>query len=211
MPEVVEVARPQGQAQQLFLLFHGVGADAASLVPLGRRLAKSFPQAAVLSVRAPFPFDAGAQGRQWFSVRGVTDENRPARVAPAMPRFVAAVSELQQAQGVAPPATTLVGFSQGAIMALESARLGHALAGRIVSLAGRFAAAPEHRPAPATVHLLHGEDDPVIPAGQALLAAQQLSALGADVTVDVLPATGHGISDRMEEVLIERLERSMRG
>ncbi|MES3000917.1 MAG: hypothetical protein V4787_09505, partial [Pseudomonadota bacterium] len=134
----VIVQEPQGKASRLFLLFHGVGSDAPNLAPLGRVLAQVFPQAAVVSVAAPHVSDFGT-GRQWFSVSGVTEENRAARVEAAMPAFVAAVGEWQRKYNVAPEATALVGFSQGSIMALESARLGKALAGRIVAFAGRFA------------------------------------------------------------------------
>jgi predicted esterase len=69
--------------------------------------------AVIVSVQAP---DAQGSGRQWFSVQGVTEDNRPARVAATMPRFVQAVREWQQASGVDTASTTLIGFSQGAIM-----------------------------------------------------------------------------------------------
>ena len=35
----------------------------------------------------PRPADLGG-GWQWFSVRGVTEDSRPARIAEAMPSFV---------------------------------------------------------------------------------------------------------------------------
>ncbi len=74
----------------------------------------------------------------------------------------------QQRTGATEAQTALIGFSQGAIMALastqeDSARNGHHLAGRIVSIAGRFAAPPEHAPAQTTLHFIHGKSDPVIP------------------------------------------------
>jgi predicted esterase len=138
----VIVVREVPAAQQLFLLFHGVGATPDDLVPIGEFLARAFPNSTVASVPAPFPSDFGS-GLQWFSVNGVTEANRPARIEQAMPRFVQTVRELQRRFGVKPEATVLAGFSQGAIMALESARLGHALAGRVVSLSGRFAQLPD--------------------------------------------------------------------
>jgi phospholipase/carboxylesterase len=188
---------------QLFLLFHGVGASAAGLVPLGQRLAEAFPQAAVVSVPSPFDSDLGA-GRQWFSVRGVTEENRAERIAAAMPLFERTVHEWQRHFKVEAAATTLVGFSQGAIMSLESARLGKALAGRVVSIAGRFAYLPEAAPH-ATVHFIHGQDDAVVPCRFALDAAERLIALGANVTTDVLPHAGHQITPTMANAMLQRL------
>jgi phospholipase/carboxylesterase len=204
MADALVIHSPEGAARQLVLLFHGVGADPRSLVPLGRRLARAFPQAAIASVPGAFESDLG-QGLQWFSVRGVTEENRAERVEQAMPRFVAAVHEQQAQAGLGADDTILVGFSQGAIMALESARLGHRLAARIAALAGRFSEPPTAVPAGIAFHLLHGADDPVIPARQCEQAAQALAALDAPVTADVLPATGHSIPPAMEELLVRRL------
>jgi len=71
---------------QLLLLFHGVGSSAEDLAPLGRALASQRPDAWIVSVRSPDRSDIG-QGWQWFSVQGVTEANRPERVAAAMPAF----------------------------------------------------------------------------------------------------------------------------
>ncbi|MFL6678708.1 MAG: phospholipase, partial [Burkholderiaceae bacterium] len=121
MSDSIIVARPEGQAQQLMLLFHGVGATALDLVPLGRVLAEEFPEAFVVSVAAPAP-SGNDEGRQWFPVLDISEENRPARVEAALPAFDAAVARWQQEAGVARDAVALIGFSQGGIMALESTR-----------------------------------------------------------------------------------------
>lgn len=192
-----------GAPEQLFLLFHGVGSTAENLAPLGKFIAAAFPQAAIVSVPGAFESDLG-MGRQWFSVRGVTEENRPARIAEAMPLFAQAVSELQQRFGIGPEATTLVGFSQGAIMSLESARAGQGLAARIVSIAGRFAELPNQAPR-ATIHFVHGRNDLVVPATYSSAAAEKLKALGANVTQDIDPAAAHEITQRMAQAMLERL------
>jgi phospholipase/carboxylesterase len=201
----VVVQKPASAARQLMLLFHGVGATPQDLLPLGECLAKTFPDAYIVSVQAPYSSDLG-RGYQWFSVRDITEENRPARVAEVLPRFVALVQELQRQTGVGPEATALFGFSQGAIMALEVSQLPQHLAGRIVALAGRFAQLPQAPHALATLHMLHGKDDAVIHYGYTVTAAQHLVNLGADITADVLPFVGHTISDDMLDLLIERLQ-----
>ena len=204
MSDSIIVARPEGQPQQLMLLFHGVGANAQDLVPLGRLLAAEFPAAFVVSIAAPLPSDLGA-GRQWFSVQGISEDNRPARIDAAMPAFVATVAHWQKEAGVGLDAVALVGFSQGGIMALESTRDRPAIAGRVVSIAGRFAQLPETANAQTTLHMFHGKADPVIPYGFTVEAAQHLVAIGADVTADVVPHVGHQIDAGMAELMIERL------
>ena len=101
-----------GQAKQLFLLFHGVGAAPDDLVPLGQILAQQFPDSAVVSVQAPHDCHYSS-GFQWYSVDGATDEQRAERTAQALPLFQQIVQQWQQAFAVSADATALVGFSQG--------------------------------------------------------------------------------------------------
>ncbi|GGP27097.1 esterase [Silvimonas amylolytica] len=194
-----DVAAPD---RELWLFFHGVGSRPEDLVPLGEALAPVLPKAWIVSVRSPDPSDFG-QGWQWFSVQGVTEASRPARIAAAMPRFVEVVRHWQQQTGVHPVATTLAGFSQGAIMALESTQQSPPLAKRVVSLAGRFGAPPSVAPAQIAFHLLHGQNDQVIAAQNAMDAYQQLQALGGNVTCDLFPNLGHGLDGRVVQRLAQ--------
>ncbi len=193
-----------GAAKQLFLLFHGVGAAPDDLVPLGRILAQQFPQSAVVSVQAPHdcPYSTGFQ---WFSVEGITEALRPERTAQALPLFQQAVQQWQEAFGVSADATALVGFSQGAIMALSSTQAQPRLAARIVALSGRFSALPDIAPGHCTIHMIHGKQDAVIAYAHTVHAAERLVQLGADVTADVIPFAGHEINEEFADLVIERL------
>jgi len=207
MTHVLARLPDHGEPDLLFLLFHGVGASADSMAVLAQRLAQEYPRAAVLCVDAPDEFDAapGRGGRQWFSIQGIADDNRAARVAAALPRFVATVRALQMRFAMEWPRTALFGFSQGAIMALEAAQAEPELAGRVIAFSGRYATLPDHAPRDTCVHLLHGLDDTVVPHGPAVAAARQLVALGADVTADVLPQVGHELDPRLIERAIDQL------
>ena len=193
-----------GVAKQLFLLFHGVGAAPDDLVPLGKILANQFPQSAIVSVQAPHDCRY-SDGYQWYSVDGITEELRPVLAAQAMPLFVEAVQQWQAAFKVDADATALVGFSQGAGMALESTQLDMPLAARIVALSGRFAALPARAPEQCTLHLIHGKQDSVIAYSHTILAAERLVQLGADITADVIPFASHEINEEIAALVIERL------
>jgi phospholipase/carboxylesterase len=190
-------------APHLFLLFHGVGSVPESMVPLGRQLAQAFPAAMVVSVASPFASDISA-GRQWFSVVGVTEANRGERVAAVMPLFDETVRHWQQQAGADAKATTLVGFSQGSMMALESTRQTPPPAARVVAFAGRYVSLPASAPA-ARIHLVHGDEDRVMPVALAHAAATQLRRLGAEVTLDTLPAIGHEPHPALVERALARL------
>lgn len=200
----IVIARP-AQPNQLVLLFHGVGSSAANLAPVGESIAQARPGAAVVSVDAPHASTLGS-GREWFSVLGVTEQNRPQRVAEAMPLFLQSVARWQQATGVGVEATALVGFSQGAILALESTQVDRApAAGRVIALAGRFAEPVRRAPA-GVIHLIHGEVDQVVPTRFSVDAERALKALGAGVTLDLLPGLGHGIDARAMQLVLGYLD-----
>lgn len=202
----IVIARPP-RAAQLVLLFHGVGSSADNLAPLGGAIAQARPDAFVVSVNGPHPWTLGS-GREWFSVVGITEENRPERIAKAMPLFREAVAHWQKASAIGPAATVLVGFSQGAIMALESTQgeTQVAPAQRVVAMAGRFAQPVRRAPAGLKFHLIHGEQDAVVPTRSSVEAARELQGAGADVTLDLLPGLGYGIDARALRLAIGYLD-----
>jgi len=206
MPSSIDVQKPEAAAQQLILLFHGVGSNAQNLVPVGQQFAAQYPAALVVSLEGLQASDFG-QGRQWFSVAGVTEENRPGRVATVMQEFRSLIEQLQKKSGVSADKTTLIGFSQGSIMVLESTQTQPPLAAHVVAFSGRFASAPTHAFRGTSVHLIHGDADSVMPVESSRSAAKQLQALGVPVTLDVEPGMGHGINARMVSLALAKLPK----
>lgn len=198
------IQQPPLPAAQLILLFHGVGADAQSMRPAGEQLAAEFPRAMIVSVAAYQPSDISS-GFQWFSVVGITEENRADRVAQAMPAFAACVAHWQQVAGVDAAATALIGFSQGAIMALESTKLEAPLASRVIAISGRFATLPQKATMDTTIHFLHGKADTVMPYSHTVTAAHHLRDLGGDITAEVLPFIGHEVHPDFMEMVVTKL------
>ncbi len=191
--------------KQLFILLHGVGSKASDFLPLANYLREVFPGAAFFLPEAPQPFDGGGHGRQWFSISAVTEENRAARVAAAMPGLLALVKQAQERCNVLQPDTAMIGFSQGAIMAMEFSIAHDGGVGRVLAFSGRFAQLPEKAPELTTLHLLHGERDAVIPVAHAQAALERLKALSGDATLDIAAATGHEIDGELADHAIRRL------
>ncbi|MGP3592166.1 esterase [Vagococcus sp. WN89Y] len=198
------VQSPQAPAKQLLLLFHGVGDNPVSMGEPGRWFAPQFPDALIVSV-------GGAQAcgpapaRQWFSVAGVTEENRQQRVDAIMPVFIDTVRYWQKESGLGPQATALIGFSQGAIMALESIKAQPDLASRVIAFNGRYASLPQQATTANTIHLIHGGDDPVIELAWAVAAQEALQSLGGDVTLDIVEGLGHAIDERSMNIALNHL------
>ena len=95
-------------------------------------------------------------------------------------------------------------------MALESTQLAAVPSGCVVAIAGRFAR-PEHRLSPEVrVHLMHGEQDNVIPVRHSIEASERLAQLAGSVTLDLFPGLGHGIDERVLGRMSERLAQAMK-
>lgn len=123
-----------------------------------------------------------------------------------MPTFLQRVAAWQAQAGARPERTTLIGFSQGAIMSLEATQaLEVPLAARVIAIAGRFAQPPRRVSAGTVVHLLHGDQDAVMPVNLAMTAEQQLRALGSRVSLQRFSGLGHGIDQRVLSATVELL------
>lgn len=197
----------QGEPAQLMVLLHGVGDSAEGMAPLAAQLRRAFPQAAIVAPDGFEPLDIAPSGqaRQWFSISGVTEANRPERVAAALPALADWLRQTQARLGLGPAATAIFGFSQGAIMALELVQVHDGLAGRVLSFSGRYAALPEVAPALTTLHFLHGGADSVIPAQHARDAIERLAGLQGDATIDIAEGVGHEINGHLLQCALHRL------
>ncbi len=122
-----------------------------------------------------------------------------------MPLFIETVRYWQQQSGVDASATALIGFSQGAMMALESIKAQPGLVSRVIAFNGRFARLPEHVTTATTVHLIHGDEDRVIELSHAVRAEEALTQAGGDVTLDVIEDLGHAIDGRSMQVALDHL------
>lgn len=202
-PESLELLPESGAPTLLFILMHGYGARPDNLRPLAEVLRTEFPQAAVL---VPAAFEPGPfAGFQWFSLQDISESNRPERVAAALPALVDYIRAQQQRFGIVNPDTALVGFSQGAIMALELATTHDGLVGRVLAFAGRFATLPAAAPTLTSLHLFHGEADNVVPARHSREAFERLADLQGDVTIDLASGVGHELHPALVSRAITRL------
>jgi phospholipase/carboxylesterase len=195
-----------GRPTLLYIYLHGADANALQMVPVADRFAQAWPHAAHLMLDGFDVPDDGTEGRNWFPRDGITDDNRPERVAAATKELATFVNDAQRHFGIDFAATAFVGFSQGAMLALEAVQHEPALAGRVVAFGGRYARLPDAAPPSTVLHLLHGKDDAVVPARHAVEAATRLVALGGDVTADVLPGVGHSLEPELVERAVLNLQ-----
>lgn len=176
----------------LLVLLHGVAAEGSQIAPLGAIWVKRLAGVRFAAPDAPFAWDHGPPGRQWYSLEGVTGESRAARVAAAAGAFDAVVDRAIAEAGTTAARTVLVGFSQGGTMALDAVARGRDFAG-LIGLSTRLVTPPSRRLDGFSLRLVHGDADEVIPIGEGERARDAFAAVGAAVDLVRVAGGGHGI------------------
>lgn len=198
-------ATPPAGARQLIILLHGFGAHPVDLLDMARQFHDTWPEAAIALPPGLEPVPGSETARQWFSLDGITDANRPERVAATMPAFLTLITRLQEESHIPPADTVIAGFSQGAIMGLEAIKAKDGLAGRMLAFSGRYATLPTEAPRFTSISLYHGDKDTVISVDHARDAFDQLQALGGDVSLDIAHGIGHEAHPALVAQAIDRL------
>lgn len=183
-------------ARNLVILLHGVGSNGANLAPLANLWNDLLPSTNFVSPDGPFAFGRGP-GRQWFSIEGVTEENRPDRVRAARGDFDRVIGEIIAEHGLEgnPQRIALVGFSQGSIMALDVLASGRLPVAAIAAFSGRLASPQPLSLSPSTrLTLIHGDEDHIMPVSESVKASDIFKAAGVETELHVLPGLGHSIS-----------------
>ena len=189
-----------GTTRSLVVFLHGYGADGADLLGLADTLASHLPDTRFVAPDAPDRVAGAPSGRQWFPIPrfdGSTEAQAAMGLGAATAALNAFLDQQLAADGLQPWALALVGFSQGAMMALHVApRRAVAMAG-VVAISGRLirpdALAAEARVKPPVLSV-HGDQDPVVPFAEMSKAGNALIAAGFETFGHVMTGTGHGIA-----------------
>ena len=178
------------RARLAMVLLHGRGASAADILTLAPEL-----EAPGWAFLAP-----EARGGAWYpnSFRAPLESNEP-WLSSAL-HVVAEQLHRLGAAGLPPERTVLLGFSQGACLALEFAARNARAYGGLVGLSGGLIG-PDGAPrqdagslAGTPVFLGCSDHDPYIPAYRVSHATEVLRDLGAEVTMKLYPDLDHSVS-----------------
>lgn len=188
-----------GAPDSLVLLLHGVGADGFDLIDLAPVWAEALPNTLFIAPHAPFPFQGAPFGRQWFDIMDRT----PARLEAGLRHAAAILGEFTQGElaqlGLGGDRLALMGFSQGAMVALFAGLRGAVPAPACILAYSGALLGPEslaaERTARPPVLLVHGKADEVVPAMASRQAARALQAEGVPCDLLLRADLGHGLDD----------------
>jgi predicted esterase len=201
---VYSVGAPLEQARAAVICIHGRGAPARDILALASEI--DAPNVAYLAPQAA--------NNTWYPNRFIMPvaSNEP-WLTSALDLLDGLVAQLG-AQGFAPERVALLGFSQGACLALEYAARHPRRYGGLAGLSGALIENGD-RPRAYTgdlagtpVFLGCADEDFHIPAGRVERTADVLTRLGAAVTTRIYPDLGHTVNrDEIEQV--EALVRAL--
>ncbi len=186
--DTLRFGAPLGKATAALILIHGRGSSPDDIAGLADQLPVEG-----IAFLAP-----AAQGGTWYPQRFLMplETNEP-WLSSAL-GVVGQLSAEVQAAGISPASLGLIGFSQGACLALEFAAR-HPRRFRLVAGLSGALIGPPDTPRPAgdllqtPVLLGCAERDPHIPVGYVDRSALELSRMGADVTKLIFPGGGHTV------------------
>ncbi|WP_341860934.1 dienelactone hydrolase family protein [Gymnodinialimonas sp. 57CJ19] len=203
---LVTTGAPLSRASAVAVMLHGRGGQPADMVGLAEHL--GLPDLAVVATTAA--------GHSWWpdSFLAPLDANEPGLGSGLS--VVEAVLDSLSAEGVTAGQIVLMGFSQGACLALEAAarlarpfRAVAALSGGLVGTQDTAEPGSEalygHRPKQFDyagrldgVPVLIGchERDPHIPLARVQQSERKLQEMGANVETMIIPGAGHGIIEQ---------------
>lgn len=184
-----------GAPRQAVILLHGYGADGSDLIGLGHHWGPLMPDALFVAPNAPSPCGGNPFGFEWFPLSVDRIAGRIEGAKNAAPDIVDFLTDQWTQTDIKPADTFLIGFSQGAMMALHvGTALPQPVRG-IVSFSGAFVAGNGFPAADkAPVALIHGDLDQVVDPALSRQAATELTAAGYDVSLHVSAGVAHGIA-----------------
>lgn len=223
--ECVIAAAPSGPTRRLVVLLHGFGAPGDDLVGLATELAAPdttlvFPAAPLtfaelygappfMDARAWWRLDLEAieRARRTGGLRDLTRE-RPEGLDAARGHVVRLLGALRARHPEA--GVVLGGFSQGAMLATDTALREDVALDGLVVLSGSLLCEPEWRPlfpklARVKVFQSHGADDDILPYAYAARLHEGLREAGVDARFVAFEG-GHGIAPEVLTSLAEFLD-----
>ena len=185
--------------KQIVFLLHGYGADGADLIDLSSPFSMVLPYAKFISPDAPFDCKMSPTGKEWFPI-----EEIPKGAINASNELLNLIKNECNKENLKFENVLLIGFSQGAMMSIQSLLLSDYNFLGIIGYSGgtsleninasrHLIDKNTHKNSSTPVLLVHGEEDDIVPFSSLDNAKKLLTEVGFDVKTVNRPGLAHGI------------------
>ena len=190
---------PSKQVNSAVVFLHGLGSNGQDLLGLTAWMARDLPNTAFFAPNAPLPVPFTFNGYQWFEYWDRTPAQIEDGLRAAVPLLTNYLKSLSARLKLPLSKIVLVGFSQGTMMSLHAGLRVIKGLGGIVGYSGALLAAEsfdkEKLAELPPVLLIHGAQDPVVPASASQAAEKIIREAGGEVVYVKRPFLVHSIDD----------------
>ena len=185
----------------IICFLHGYGADGADLFNLVEHFSSEMPNTQFISPDAPFPCSMSPMGKEWFPIDKI-----PFGAVEAAKKFLQFIEIESDFYSVKFHNIFLIGFSQGAMMSLQTMLSSQKQLGGIVAYSGvlnieninsseTMILNGKHKFNLTPILLIHGEKDEVVPFTSLNTSYNLLKDIGFHPYKISRPNLGHGIDE----------------
>lgn len=186
-----------GRQKNLIVCLHGWGSSGDNFIHLAKMMSKFLPDSHFIAPNAPFIRKIG-DGYEWFSLEDRSEKALYRGITNAASIVSNFIDEKLYELNLQNAQLSLVGFSQGAMLAIYVALTRRQLCSSVIAYSGRFIAPSyiesEIKSKP-DVCLIHGEYDDVVPFSCLDESANALRNNGINVKSHAISSLGHIVND----------------
>ncbi|NUY39396.1 phospholipase [Wolbachia endosymbiont of Litomosoides brasiliensis] len=213
---MIELKGPEictdGSKKNLVICLHGWGSSGDNFIHLAKVMSKSLPNSCFIAPNAPSEREIG-EGYQWFSLEDCSEEvlyNGVKSAASIVNHFI---DKKLKEFSLKDTQLSLVGFSQGAMLAIHAALTRSQCCASVIAYSGRFLSplrvAPKIKSRP-NMCIIHGDTDDVVPFSSLDLAVKALKENGINVEGHPIRALGHVINEEGIKLGVEFIKKNFK-
>ncbi|MDE5056839.1 dienelactone hydrolase family protein [Wolbachia endosymbiont of Drosophila bicornuta] len=214
--EMIELKGPEicagGNKKNLIIFLHGWGSSGDNFIHLAKVMSKFLLDSYFAVPNAPFEREIG-DGYQWFSLEDRSEEALYNGVKNATSIVNHFIDTKLKELNLKDTQLSLVGFSQGAMLAIHTALTRSQSCASVVAYSGRFLlpskTAPEIKSKP-NICVIHGDADDVVPFSSLDLAVKALKENGVNVEGHPIHGLGHIINEEGIKLGVEFIKKNFK-
>jgi len=191
-----EIASLTPIPEKLVVLLHGLGSDGNDLISLVPYIQKAMPACHFISPHGIEAYDMAPFGRQWFSLR---DRSAPVVLKLAeqnAPLINELIKHKQKELNITNDNTILIGFSQGAMIAMYLTLTQTEPYGTTIAFSGRLLPPTNLINSLTPICLIHGNEDDVVDPQETNNAAKYFIEKGIKHEKLIINNLAHSIDDK---------------
>ncbi len=192
---------------ELIIFFHGLGSDGYDLMSLVPFLQSEFVSTHFFSPHGIEAYDCGAFGRQWFSLQNRDEEHVRNLLSNNIFSIQSIVQEKQKILSLDNSKTSLIGFSQGGVVANYLALIQDVSFKSVVSLSSYLIVPRYIKNKNTPFCIMHGEDDSIVDVKYSFLMEQFLEKENIKYVRKTIPNLSHSIDSRVLTFMVDFLKK----